>query len=63
MPKAVTFAEKMIKKADIKICPVCNGPIENLLLVESNSNNPKGSLRFQEHFVHVCKCNHKEIYG
>jgi len=63
MPKATSFADKMSKKAEVKICPECGGPVENVLLVDSNCNNPKGTLRFREHFVGVCKCNHKEIYG
>ncbi len=63
MPKAVSFADKMSKKADVKECPECKSPIEHVLMIEPNTNNAKGTVRFVEHFVGVCKCNHKEIYG
>ena len=63
MAKAISFADKMLKKADIRECPECKGPIESVYLVEPDNSNPKGTWRFHERFVKVCKCNHKEIYG
>lgn len=63
MPKSLSFVDKMLKKADTVECPECKSPIESVLVVEPDNNNPKGTWRFHEHFVGVCKCNHKEIYG
>ncbi len=61
MAKGRSFADKLKKKAAID-CPVCQSPVQIVLVVQPDKDNPKGSWRFREHFVRVCKCNHKEYY-
>jgi len=63
MAKGRSFADKLRKKKMTVDCPVCQSPIQNLLVVQPDNNNPKGTWRFRERFVGICKCNHKEFYG
>jgi len=63
MVKIRSFADKMSKRADTIECPVCKSTVQPVLVMEPRNDNPKGSWKFRERFVRVCKCNHKEIYG
>ena len=63
MAKGRSFADKLKKKKTTVDCPVCQSPIQNVLVVQPSNDNPKGSWKFRERLVRVCKCNHKEFYG
>lgn len=43
-------------------CPKCGEPILPVKLVASE-RTPKGSYKFNEHYVGACKCTAKEVYG
>jgi hypothetical protein len=62
MAKKQTFADKMTKKSDEVICPVCNGPkqfVKHVKAVKTES----GAWKFRSATTGVCKCNEKEIYA
>ncbi len=63
MPKGTTFADKMSKKKQAVICRTCESPIESVLYVKPYRDDEKGSWKYHEQVVGVCKCNQKEIYG
>ncbi len=63
MPKSTTFADKMSKQKETVICKTCDSPIESILYVKPFRDEQKGSWKYREQIVGVCKCNHKEIYG
>jgi len=63
MAKGRSFADKMNKQKASVDCPVCKSPIQSVLVVEPSNAGAKGSWKFRERFVGLCKCNHKEIYG
>ncbi len=64
MSKDRSFAAKIAKGSHKKAnqCPVC-GETYNLLKVVASEPAAKGSIRFKENMVGVCKCNEKEIYA
>ncbi len=61
MAKRQSFADKLAKKAQVSICPVCNGEITHIKLMKAVKRN--GNWRFTTRQVGVCKCNEAEIYG
>jgi hypothetical protein len=65
MAKQQTFADKAAKSAAMKgsKCPVCGTIYQPILLVKSERMEAKGSWKFNERRVQVCKCNEKQIYG
>jgi hypothetical protein len=60
--KKRTFADKMKKDKKVETCPVCNTPVQYIFLVNSVKSD-KGSWKFKQKHLPVCKCNHKGIYG
>jgi hypothetical protein len=65
MAKAQSFADKAAKAALTKgtKCPVCGTVRLPILLVSSERSSVKGTWKFNERRVQVCKCNEKEIYA
>ena len=63
--KAKSFADKLRKmsEAKAKICTVCKGEIQRVMLVKSIKSEEKNSWKFNENMVNVCKCNEKEVYS
>ncbi len=64
MAKDRSFAAKLAKGAvEGNKCPVC-GEVKNMIMVvNTDKKESKGSWRFKEKFVAVCKCNEKEVYA
>ncbi len=63
MAKTRTFADKLKKDKGTRLCPVCGGAIQAVRTVQPEIHPTKGSWKFRDCIVLVCKCNHKEIYG
>ena len=65
MARDRSFASKVAKSAHLsrKHCPVCGEELVTLHIVKSERREEKGSWRFRETFLPVCKCNEKEVYG
>jgi len=61
--KEKSFAAKVKKVKDVKICPVCEKPVTSLLLVKSVKSETTGAWKFKEKNIGVCKCNETEIWG
>ena len=62
MAKQTTFEQKAKKEKKVHTCPVCKGPIQYVRLVKAAKNPAKGSWKFKDLKVGVCKCNEKEVY-
>lgn len=64
MAKAQSFADKAAKAQKEKgiKCPKCHGTKQPILYVASE-RSVRGSVKFSQRRVQVCKCNEKEIYG
>jgi hypothetical protein len=64
MAKQQSFADKAAKAATEKgvKCPVCGTTLQPVLMVTSEKSRGRGSWKFNERRVQVCKCNEKEIY-
>jgi uncharacterized OB-fold protein len=65
MAKQQSFADKATKAAAMKgaKCPVCGTIFQPILMVSSERSGAKGSWKFNERRVQVCKCNEKQIMG
>jgi hypothetical protein len=65
MAKQQTFADKAAKSAAVRgsKCPVCGTIRQPILVVASERGSAKGTWKFNERRVQVCKCNEKQIYG
>jgi len=63
MAKKQTFADKAKKKKQIKTCPVCEQPIEYILLVKSVARPDGNGYKFREERIGLCKCNEKEVFA
>ena len=65
MAKERSFAAKIAKSHAVStnVCPVCGVAKSSVHYVKGMKNDEKGSWRFKERYVAVCKCNEKEIYG
>ena len=69
MAKDRSFAGKVAKvskggaAAHAKVCPVCNETIVTYQHISLVPNEEKKSMRFNDKFVGVCKCNAHEIIG
>ena len=65
MAKQQSFADKVTKASAIRgsKCEVCGTIFQPLLVVSSERSPVKGSWKFNEKRVQVCKCNEKQIYG
>jgi len=62
--KTRTFVDKMKKdKAHALTCPVCGGVMQAVRTLTPVANEATGYFKFHDKIVHVCKCNHKEVYG
>jgi len=63
MAKDHSFAAKVARgQAKVaKNCPVCGGSIQTIRFITSELSS-RNAYRFNQKMVHVCKCNHKEIY-
>ncbi|MCK4856558.1 MAG: hypothetical protein KAT58_01175 [candidate division Zixibacteria bacterium] len=61
MAKRQSFADKVGKKAQATICPVCNQPVEYVKVVDPTYAAAKSSWKFKEKLVGICKCNEKDI--
>lgn len=62
MAKKMSFADKANKKANIKICPVCSGDIQQIKYIKAVRGN-NGAWKMRAVNIGVCKCNSSEIYG
>jgi hypothetical protein len=62
MAKQMTFEQKAKKEKRVQTCPVCHGPIQHIRLVKPVRNEAKGSWKFADTNVGVCKCNQAEVY-
>ncbi len=64
MAKKQTFADKLKKKqASAKTCPVCNEPIEYVLMVKSVEREDGKGYKFNQDHIGICKCNEKEVFA
>lgn len=65
MGKERSFAVKVAKAhmAPANVCTVCGEAKNTIQYVKSTKHEEKGTWRFKERYVGVCKCNEKEIYG
>jgi hypothetical protein len=69
MAKDRSFSGKTAKvakggaAAHAKICPVCGEPIVTLKHISLVPNEEKKSMRFNDKFIGVCKCNTANILG
>ena len=66
MAKDTSFAAKVAKaqsgnKGDH--CPECDETYNTVKFITSEQSGAKGSWKFNQKFVQVCKCNQAEIYG
>jgi len=50
-------------KAHALTCPVCGGIMQAVRTLTPVANEATGYYKFHDKIVHVCKCNHAEIYG
>jgi len=59
MGKDKTFAAKLSKASggNKSQCPECGETYTALHVIETIKNEEKGSVKFKEGFVGVCKCN------
>lgn len=62
MAKQLSFEQKAKKEKKVINCPVCHGAIQYVRLVKSVRNQAKGSWKFLDQHVGVCKCNQAEVY-
>lgn len=63
MAKRQSFADKTKKRANAKICPVCDEQIESVLMVRSVERPDHKGYKFKHEQVGLCKCNEKEIFS
>ncbi|OQX83001.1 hypothetical protein B6D60_11245 [candidate division KSB1 bacterium 4484_87] len=64
MGKERSFLSKVSKAAGHgQKCPTCGEAISTVKVISSIKNDEKGSWRFKENFVAVCKCNEQEVYA
>ena len=63
MAKERTFASKMLTKAEKRVCPVCEGVIEMVKVVDSVKSEKTDAYKFVGNMTAVCKCNEKEVYS
>ena len=61
MGKDRSFAAKVAKAAHLKEqhCPQCGEVYRPLKVIKSEKDSLKGSWRFKENFISLCKCNEK----
>lgn len=62
MAKQMSFEQKAKKEKKQVICPVCHGPVQYVRLVKPVKNEAKGSWKFSDTNVGICKCNQAEVY-
>ncbi len=62
MAKRQSFADKASKKKHVKDCAVCNSPMVPTKVVFPGKTE-NGGVKYKTNIVHICKCNHKEVYG
>ena len=62
MAKQMSFEQKAKKEKKQVVCPVCHGPVQYIRLVKTVKSQTKGSWKFSDRNVGVCKCNQAEIY-
>ncbi|MCC6397998.1 MAG: hypothetical protein IT282_13350 [Bacteroidetes bacterium] len=65
MAKTQTFADKAAKAALARgsKCPKCGEILQPILMVTSERSPAKGTWKFNERRVSVCKCNEKQVYS
>jgi hypothetical protein len=63
MEKRKSFADKAKKKTQVRTCPVCNEPIEVILMVRSVKREDGRGYKFSQEHVGLCKCNQKEVFA
>ena len=63
MAKDKSFAAKIAKAAGTMAnhCPVCGEIKSPLFVVDSIKNEEKGSYKYKEALIPVCKCNRNEV--
>ena len=57
MSKKQDFMSKTMKHSKQSTCPVCNNPITNIKLVNTEQKKDSGAWRFNQSNIAVCKCN------
>ena len=64
MAKKQDFMSKTQKLAKTgMICPVCEGAISYVRMVNTEKSAKTDAWRFNQNHVAVCKCNEKEVYA
>jgi len=65
MAKDKSFAAKIAKASGLTAahCPECGEVRRPLFVIDSVKNEAKGSHKFKETFIPICKCNETEIMG
>ena len=63
MAKKQSFADKSKKKLNAKTCPVCEEPIEYILMVKSVERPDNNGYKFKHEQIGICKCNEKEVFA
>ena len=63
MGKDRSFAAKVAKSQHLtqQHCPTCGEELSQVKIIDSSKDEVKKSWRFKEKFVHICKCNEKDI--
>ena len=63
MSKDKSFAAKLAKSsgAFTANCPECGEVRNPLFVVENVKDENKGTVKFKENFVGVCKCNQNQV--
>ena len=64
MSKDKSFAAKLAKAAGDSgtHCPECGELLHTARVVENTKDETKGSYKFKESYVSVCKCNQSQVY-
>lgn len=59
MAKKQSFADKASKKAYVKVCPVCENPVQYIKIVKPVESS-NGAYKMKEQNVGVCNCKHSD---
>ncbi len=64
MAKGKTFADKAMKGQLLKkaVCDQCNTELQYFKVIRPETSS-KGSIRFEDRMVKVCKCNESEVFA
>ncbi|HUV30054.1 MAG TPA: hypothetical protein VMY05_03020 [Acidobacteriota bacterium] len=62
MAKKQTFADKLHRKTEHHLCPVCKKEVKYVRHVKAVKSQ-SGAWKFRSVNTGVCECNEKEIYA